>query len=73
MDDERPPFVDFAVEWKDAEGGLNIYVSTKSFDPNPDATLPKAGAANPPKLVSGGYGEELTSLEMVPQIQLHDW
>ena len=55
---------------------MNIYASTKSF--NPDATLPKAGAANPAahpmlqKLMGGGYGGEVTKLhlswEMVPQV-----
>ena len=60
----------------------------KSFNPNPDASLPKAGATNPAahpllqKLMAGGAkGAEVTklhlSLEMMHQVAYdmlwHDW
>ena len=38
----HPPFIEIAVEIQDEKEGLNIYASTKSFNPNPDASLPKA-------------------------------
>ena len=59
---------------------MNIYVSTKSFDPNPDATLPKAGAANPAahpmlqKLMAqkAAKGEEVTKLHLSVEVVLGD-
>ena len=75
---KHPPFIEIAVEIQDEKEGLKIYASTKSFNPNPDASLPKAGATNPAahpllqKLMAGGAkGAEVTklhlSLEMMPQ------
>ena len=55
---KHPPFIEIAVEIQDEKEGLKIYASTKSFNRNPDASLPKAGGGEAAK-------KDVTKLQFV--------